>query len=83
MPRLSITSLRLTAVTLSVLSVLVTPYLGTLLFALTLYYGTPGQSSQFYAVGCLVLLIIAATLLTIWAITAYTLYRAFISKYHL
>jgi hypothetical protein len=82
MPRLSITSLRLTAVTLSVTSVLASPYLGTLLFALTLYYGTPGQSSQFYAVGCLVLLVIAVTLLTIWAITAYTLYCAFISKQH-
>ena len=77
MPPLSTVSLRLAAAALSVTSVLVTPYLGTLLFALTLYYGTPGQSSQFYAVGCLVLLIIAATLLTIWAITAYTLYRAF------
>ena len=80
MPRLSITSLRLTAVTLSVLSVLVTPYLGTLLFALALYYGTPGQSSRFQVLGCLVLLSIAATLLTIWAITVYTLYRAFRSQ---
>ncbi len=80
MPRLSTTSLRLAAVALSVTSVLVTPYLASLLFALTHYYSTPGQSAQFYAVGCLVLLIITATLLTIWAITAYTLYRAFRSQ---
>jgi hypothetical protein len=79
-PRLRITFFRLAAVTLSVITVLITPYLGTLLFALTLYYDTPGQSSPFYAVGYLVLLIIAATLLTIWAIAAYALYRAFISK---
>ena len=67
MPHPNTTSFRLAAAFLTVTSVLATFYLGRLLIGLLFYYGTPGQSPQFYLVGCLVLFAIAVNLLALWA----------------
>ncbi len=72
----TMTNRRLVAVFLAASSALVTPWLGRLLFALLLYYGTPGQSWQFYAIGFLVVLAITAVLILLWVATVRALYRA-------
>lgn len=76
MPRPGTLWLRLTAALLSVATVGGTYYLGRLFLALFLYYGTPGQTPEFYLTGRLVLLAITTALLALWTATAYILYRA-------
>ena len=76
MPTFGTTAVRLVAVLLTITSVYATFYTGRIFIRLFFYYGTPGQSPQFYLLGCLVLLAIAAGLLTLWTATVYVLYRA-------
>jgi len=75
MPFLNTTDQRLIAAFLIVASLVVTPWLGRLLIALLLYYGTPGQSWSFYAIGWLVVLSLMASLVILWIATARALFR--------
>jgi hypothetical protein len=69
------TNPRAVAAVLTFGSLFYTPWLGQHLLSLPLYFGTPGQSWQFYSKGCLAVLAITAVLIWLWVATARALYR--------